>query len=94
LLPNIVHAHPQFQGSCPKRQIWLTGFYPPHPALAYILKKPHDPVSADQMGNLWEFIAPEFQTISEISDWARLSSNGWLIVSEKTKILLGGKVAQ
>lgn len=60
----------------------------------YILEKPHDPVSADQMGNLWELIAPEFQTISEISDWARLSSNGWLIVSEKTKILLEGKVAQ
>lgn len=60
----------------------------------YILGKPHDLVSANQMGAIWELLVPEVQTASEISDWARISGNRRVIVSERVKSLLEGNVAQ
>ena len=60
----------------------------------YILGKPNDPVSANKMGALWELVVPEVQIASEISDWARISGNRRVIVSERVKTLLEGNVAK
>jgi hypothetical protein len=46
------------------------------------------------MGALWELVVPEVQTTSEISDWARISGNRRVIVSERVKTLLEENVAK
>jgi len=55
---------------------------------AYILNSPHDPLSAELMGNLWEVIVPESPTVSAPLDWVRILSKPGVYISERAKNIL------
>lgn len=55
---------------------------------SYLLKCPHDPQAASEMGDLWELLVPTVRWITELSDWGRIVCNRRLVISERAKEML------